>query len=79
MEERLDKKEKKEKSPSAEEYLRMNEKEKDAEIEKAVIRLQNRIQKILYLMEAEMKQFSEPKQEGKKEEQKEENREEKQD
>ena len=35
---------------SLEQYLRMNEKEKDAEIQKAVARLQKRIQEILYLL-----------------------------
>ena len=35
---------------SLERYLLMNEKEKDAEIEKAVARLQKRIQEILYLL-----------------------------
>ncbi len=45
-----------EERPSAENYIRMNEKEKDLEIQKAVIRLQNRISKILFLMDAEVKQ-----------------------
>ena len=38
---------------SLERYLLMNEKEKDAEIEKAVVRLQKRIQEILYLLGTE--------------------------
>lgn len=38
---------------SPEDYQRMNEKEKDAEITRAIIRLQSKIQKILYLTEAE--------------------------
>jgi len=36
---------------SPEKYLLMDEKEKDAEIQKAVERLQRRIQEILYLLE----------------------------
>ncbi len=36
-------------------YLRMNEREKDIEIEKAVARLQRRIQEILYMLEPEKK------------------------
>ena len=36
---------------SLEKYLLMNEKEKDVEIQKAVVRLQKRIQEILYLLE----------------------------
>lgn len=35
---------------SLEQYLCMNEKEKDAEIQKAIGRLQQRIQEILYLL-----------------------------
>jgi hypothetical protein len=42
-------------SPSVEEYLRMDETEKEISIQKAVIRLQTRIQEILYLMESEIK------------------------
>jgi len=42
--------------PSVEEYLRLDENEKDIAIEKAVIRLQTRIHEILYLMEAEIKE-----------------------
>ncbi len=38
---------------SLEKYLLMNEQEKDAEIQKAVARLQKRIQEILYLLQAE--------------------------
>ncbi len=37
-----------------EKYLLMNEKEKDEEIQKAVVRLQTRIQKILYLLETDV-------------------------
>ena len=36
---------------SLEKYLLMNEKEKDAEIQKAIARLQQRIQEILYVLE----------------------------
>lgn len=36
---------------SLEKYLQMDEKEKDAEIQKAVARLQKRIQEILYILE----------------------------
>ncbi len=43
-----------EERPTAENYIRMNE--KDLEIQKTVIRLQNRISKILFLMDAEVKQ-----------------------
>lgn len=54
--------------PDVEEYVRMNEKEKDLEIHKALIRLQNRIRKILYLMEAETKtRIVKPEKEEKKE------------
>jgi hypothetical protein len=42
-------------SPSIEDYLRMDEEEKDVAIQKAVIRLQTRIHEILYLMESEVK------------------------
>jgi hypothetical protein len=38
---------------SLEKYLLMTEQEKDAEIQRAVGRLQKRIQEILYLVEAE--------------------------
>jgi hypothetical protein len=40
---------------SVEDYLRMDEDEKDVAIQKAVIRLQTRIHEILYLMESEIK------------------------
>jgi hypothetical protein len=40
---------------SVEDYLRMDEDEKDIAIQKAVIRLQTRIHEILYLMESEIK------------------------
>jgi hypothetical protein len=42
-------------SPSVEDYLNMDEDEKDVAIQKAVIRLQTRIHEILYLMESEIK------------------------
>ena len=43
-------------SPSSiERYVRMSEREKDLEIQKAVTRLQNRISEILYLLETETK------------------------
>ncbi len=41
---------------SLEKYLLMDEKEKDIEIQKAVARLQKRIQEILYLLEKDMPQ-----------------------
>ena len=54
--------------PSVEDYLRLDENEKDIAIEKAVIRLQTRIQEILYLMESEIKEKRiAHKKEGKKE------------
>lgn len=40
-------------SASPEAYAGMNEKEKDAEIARSIIRIQTRIQKILYLSEIE--------------------------
>lgn len=40
-------------APSVERYLNMDDKEKDLEIQKAVFRLQKRINEILYLMESE--------------------------
>ena len=39
---------------SLEKYLLMDEKEKDVEIQKAVTRLQKRIQEILYILEKDM-------------------------
>lgn len=39
---------------SLENYLLMDEKQKDIEIQKAVSRLQKRIQEILYLLEKDM-------------------------
>lgn len=36
-----------------EEYRRMDEKEKDAEIARSIIRLQNKIRNILYMTESE--------------------------
>jgi len=41
---------------SLEKYLLMDEKEKDIEIQKAVARLQKRIQEILYILEKDMPQ-----------------------
>ena len=41
------------KRTSLEKYLLMSEQEKDAEIQRAVTRLQKRIQEILYLLETE--------------------------
>ncbi len=40
-------------APTLEKYLLMDEKEKDHEIQKAVARLQNRIQEILYLLDTD--------------------------
>jgi len=42
-----------ERGTSLEKYLLMDEKEKDLEIQKAVTRLQKRIQEILYLLETD--------------------------
>jgi hypothetical protein len=42
-------------SPSVEDYLRMDEEEKDVAIQRAVMRLQTRIHEILYLMESGIK------------------------
>jgi len=50
--------------PSVEEYLRMGEEEKDVAIQKAVIRLQSRIQQILYHMDAESKRDVESNRKG---------------
>ncbi len=44
---------KEDKRTSLEKYLIMSEQEKDAEIQRAVARLQKRIQEILYLLETE--------------------------
>ena len=44
---------KEDKRTSLEKYLFMSEQEKDAEIQRAVSRLQKRIQEILYLLETE--------------------------
>jgi hypothetical protein len=41
--------------PSVDEYLAMSEDEKDHAIQNAIIRLQTRVQEILYLMESHMK------------------------
>lgn len=46
-------KDKDDRKASLERYLLMNEKEKDEEVQKAVVRLQRRIQEILYLLEAD--------------------------
>ena len=51
---------------SLEKYLLMGEKEKDIEIQKAVARLQKRIQEILYLLEKDMPQAGGLKAEKKK-------------
>lgn len=48
-------KEKGQERPTIESYMRMSEREKDVEIQKAVTRLQNRISEILYLLETETK------------------------
>ncbi len=44
---------KEDKRTSLEKYLIMSEQEKDAEIQRAVVRLQKRIQEILFLLENE--------------------------
>lgn len=41
--------------PGPEEYVRMSEKEKDYEIHEAIVRLRNRIHRILYMFETELK------------------------
>lgn len=51
---------------SFERYLQMNEKEKDAEIEKAVARLQKRIQEIVYLPGDETRKAKPPQNKDKK-------------
>ena len=55
MEKELRKEKRHNDGPSVEDYLRMDEDEKDVAIQKAVIRLQTRIHEILYLMESEIK------------------------
>jgi hypothetical protein len=45
---------------SLEKYLRMNEKEKDLEIQKAVDRLQKRIQEILYALDSDSSRAAGP-------------------
>jgi hypothetical protein len=55
MEKDSRKKKRRDDSPSVEDYLSMNEDEKDIAIQRAVIRLQTRIHEILYLMESEIK------------------------
>lgn len=47
-------------------YLRMDEQEKDAEIQKAVARLQKRIQEILYMIETERQHIAGPDRKEKK-------------
>ena len=42
-------------TPSVDEYLSMTEEEKDLAIQNAIIRLQTRVQEILYLLESGMK------------------------
>lgn len=63
---RTDDKERDDRGTSLERYLLMNEKEKDAEIQKAVFRLQKRIQEILYLMETEKPHYPTGQKPGKK-------------
>jgi hypothetical protein len=46
--------------PSIDEYLQMGEEEKDNQLQQSLIRLQNRIFKIVYLMEADLKKTSNP-------------------
>ena len=46
-------KDRREGGTSLEKYLLMDEKEKDVEVQKAVVRLQKRIQEILYLLETD--------------------------
>lgn len=48
-----DSKDRDDRRTSLERYLLMNEKEKDAEIQKAIARLQKRIHEILYMLETE--------------------------
>ncbi len=50
---------------SLERYLQMDEKEKDVEIQKAVVRLQKRIQEILYFFETEKQHVINPELKGK--------------
>jgi hypothetical protein len=46
--------------PSFDEYFSMNEQEKDLAIERSVLRLQNRILQIMYLLEIESKPSVKP-------------------
>ena len=46
--------------PSFDEYFSMNEQEKDRAIEQTVLRLQNRVRQILYLMEIERNPVGKP-------------------
>lgn len=55
MEKNKRKSERKEGRPTVDEYLKMDETAKDMAIHNAVIRLQRRIQEILYLMNTEGK------------------------
>lgn len=48
-----EKKQLKHNAATLDKYLLMNEQEKDHEIQQAVARLQNRIQKILYLLDTD--------------------------
>lgn len=54
---------------SLERYLLMDEKEKDIEIQRAVARLQKRIQEILYVLETEKGQMTGPDSRRKKDQQ----------
>jgi hypothetical protein len=51
---RTDDKDRDDLKASLERYLLMNEKEKDEEIQKAVVRLQKRVQEIIYLLETDL-------------------------
>ena len=46
--------------PSFDEYFSMNEQEKDRSIEQSVLRLQNRVRQIQYLMEIENNPVGKP-------------------
>ena len=50
--------------PSFDEYFSMNEQEKDHAIERSVLRLQNRIRQILYLLEIENNPSEKPPHDG---------------
>jgi hypothetical protein len=49
-----------ERRTSLERYLLMGEKEKDVEIQKAVARLQKRVQEILYMLETDQQHIARP-------------------